>query len=90
MIGETCAVHKHRSAVFTEQHHVWPKGNGGPDIASNRIPVCADGHYMIHAYIRLLHAGGGKVPFLTKRRFGPKVRAYAKAGYDQIVSKGHW
>jgi hypothetical protein len=30
----------------------------------------------------------GQVPWPITRLFGPKVRHYARAGYDQIIAKG--
>lgn len=83
-----CIVHKHRDTVPLDVHHVFPRGAGGPDIASNRIVVCPNGHRRIHDYIRLLLKHQGQVPWPITRLFGPKVRHYARAGYDQIIAKG--
>jgi hypothetical protein len=80
-MGTTCAVHKHRSYVPMERHHVWPLGMGGPNIAANLITVCCNGHYEIHEYLRqlILH---GQAP-ANWRHFSPKVRAYALSGWEQ-------
>jgi hypothetical protein len=50
-----CAIHKMHTpkSHINEIHHVWPWGDGGPDIPQNRIVVCATGHNNIHALIDL-------------------------------------
>jgi hypothetical protein len=47
-----CVLHKdHGSArpVRGAVHHVWPAGAGGPDVASNRVTICSNGHDAVHA-----------------------------------------
>lgn len=85
-MGADCAVHKHRALVPIHVHHIWPSGFGGPDIASNRVSVCANGHYSIHAYLDLLLKGTGKLHWVTKRRYGKKVRVLAERGHALILS----
>jgi hypothetical protein len=82
-VGDECAVHQHDEWIPTMKHHVWPEGLGGPNVAGNRIVVCANGHYMIHAFLDLLIKHGGKVPNDLLRHFGPKVRGYAVSGWNQ-------
>jgi hypothetical protein len=43
-MGRRCAAHNHREDVPLEVHHVWPTGKGGPDVAWNRVTVCANAH----------------------------------------------
>lgn len=33
---------------YSTIHHKIPTGAGGPDISSNKVPVCTDCHTMIH------------------------------------------
>lgn len=82
-MGNGCAVHIHHEWVPLHVHHVWPKGLGGPDVETNRIRVCANGHYSIHAYLDLLIKGSGKVPWITARHFGPRVRRMAMRGWTE-------
>jgi hypothetical protein len=82
-MGMECACHTHRETVPIEKHHVWPLGMGGPDTEANRITVCANAHYSIHAYLDLLVKGAGEVFPNEGRRFSLKVRRYARYGYDQ-------
>lgn len=85
-MGLPCAVHVHDSLVPIEHHHVWPLGDGGPNVKENKIITCANGHYSIHAYLDLLAKNDGDVPWLLRRLFGPKVRHWAEWGYQQILT----
>jgi hypothetical protein len=82
----TCEVHRHRELVPIEVHHVHPLGQGGLNVAGNRITVCANGHFSIHALMDRLLKGNGVVAWTTRRRYGKKVRAYAQRGYEEIVA----
>jgi 5-methylcytosine-specific restriction endonuclease McrA len=79
-----CSVHKHRELVPIDRHHIWPLGEGGPDIEENLVAVCPNGHRQIHDLLRRMKKGKGVVTWLVARRYGKKVRAYAKLGYDRI------
>lgn len=85
-MGKLCLVHKHEHWVPIEEHHVWPKGMGGPDAASNKISVCCNGHYEIHEFIRQLILHAGSVPWTLAQHFGPKVRDYARIGWEKAGS----
>lgn len=77
-----CAVHEHDSSVPVELHHVWPLGLGGPNNPTNRIQVCTNGHYEIHAFMDYLNRYDGRPPWEIAREFGPRVRAFALQGYN--------
>lgn len=83
-LGTNCKVHRHWSRVPIELHHVWPLGDGGPNLPSNLISVCANGHYAIHACLDLLRHGEHKLTWRQTISFGRKVRAYAQQGWAQI------
>jgi hypothetical protein len=57
--GDQCTVHgSHRPAVRESvQHHMWPLGMGGPDVAGNLVRVCPTGHANVHRAIRALIRG---------------------------------
>lgn len=82
-----CQVHnKHIPAShINERHHVWPKGEGGPDIPDNLVVVCATGHNNIHALIKLYKACRGAVPYSELRGYTTGERRYAKLGYERIT-----
>lgn len=82
-MGRECACHNHSEDVPLERHHVWPLGMGGPDIDGNKITVCANAHYSIHAFLDLLVKGQGLVDTETAKRFSPKVRQRARSGYAE-------
>lgn len=85
-MGLSCILHHHREWVPLESHHVWPLGDGGPNIPENRINVCANGHYSIHAYLDLLIKNGGDPSWATAKHFSSDVRYFAHKGYAQIVA----
>jgi hypothetical protein len=84
---EECAVHKNHmpKPYGTDLHHVWPKGMGGPDVAENKVPVCATGHQNIHRLLSKLVDGQGVIPWEAERAFHPGERKYARLGYDRSV-----
>lgn len=82
-MGQECACHAHREMVPIERHHVWPLGMGGPNTEANKITVCANAHYSIHAFMDLLVKNDGDVYPNESRRFSAKVRRYARSGYGQ-------
>src|SRR5690348_7652407 len=86
-MGMTCAVHKHRSYVPLERHHVWPLGMGGPDEPENLITVCCNGHYEIHEYLRQLMLHGSPAP--GWRHYDRKVRMYALSGWTSAGKPTH-
>jgi len=75
-----CDVHgSHRPGLtVTDLHHVWPRGDGGPDIPANRVWVCPTGHRNIHEALEKLRVG--KVPPKVTR----KELALARLGWDRI------
>ncbi len=88
--GRTCSLHRHREDVPEEDHHVWPLGMGGPDVAANKERVCANGHGMVHYYLALLFKAertGGSIPWSTRRRFGFRTRRLAMLGYRRVKAQ---
>lgn len=85
-MGTDCQVHKHRTWVPIERHHRWPLGLGGPDVASNIVTVCANGHYETHAFIDHLMKGTAAS---VQRHFGAKVRALAMQGWVEAGRPTH-
>lgn len=82
-MGVKCVVHTHDEWVPIELHHIWPLGMGGPDKATNKISVCANGHYSIHAAMDLMIKNGHNPPWTVMQHFGPKVRAWAREGWTR-------
>ncbi len=61
---------------------MWPLGDGGPNIAANRVVTCANGHNSIHSLIDLYRRG----PVLGEvtRRYTAEERRLAQLGWDRI------
>lgn len=84
---QPCQVHqKHMPAShINHRHHVYPQGEGGPNIEDNIIVVCATGHYNIHDLLSHYKMLMGKVPYSILRRYSLKEREYAELGYKRIT-----
>lgn len=82
--GKICEAHHHLDLVPIEKHHVWPLGYHGPDIESNKTPLCANAHSDVHYLLEAML----KNKQLDHREFGQGVRNVAKRGYDQIIAYG--
>jgi hypothetical protein len=85
--SQPCDLHtKHMpESHVNHRHHIWPKGDGGPDVEDNVVVVCPTGHYNIHdllAHYRMLM---GKVPYSVTRRYSVAERKYAKLGYERLT-----
>lgn len=83
-MGTTCAAHTHDSWVPIEIHHVWPLGDGGPNIATNRLPLCSNAHGSVHYCLDMMRKG--YVPWKVRRHYGPGVRAVAERGWAEITA----
>lgn len=87
--SQPCQVHKQHipSPHVNHRHHVWPKGDGGPDIQDNIIAVCPTGHYNVHDLLAHFKMLMGNVPYTILRNYTLEERKYAKLGYDRILRK---
>lgn len=72
---------------INHRHHIWPKGDGGPDIEDNIVVVCATGHYNIHDLLQHYKMLMGKVPYNILRRYSMEERKYAELGYNRLTRK---
>jgi hypothetical protein len=87
-MGMTCWCHKHRELVPLEVHHVWPLGAGGPNVAGNKVTICANAHSATHdLLLKMLKSPDGHILWVVRRCYGRKVRALALAGYTAIQTK---
>jgi hypothetical protein len=63
-MGTNCWAHKHTELVPLEVHHVWPLGEGGPNIAANKISICSNAHSSAHDLLaKMLKAADGLLPW---------------------------
>ena len=76
-------VHRPR-VVDIDVHHIWPMGQGGPDIALNRVAICPTGHRNVHELLREYMHRGGDVPWEVRRLYAPGERRLAKLGWDRM------
>jgi hypothetical protein len=87
-MGSDCWAHRHRELVPIEVHHVWPKGEGGPDHKFNKVRVCSNAHSATHDLLaRMKAAHTDRLPWRTMRGYGWKVRRLARAGYQATTER---
>lgn len=82
-----CEVHfTHQPTThINEQHHVWPLGHGGPDVAANKVIVCATGHSSIHDLLAKWLKVGGDPGWDVRRHYARGECDLARLGYDRIT-----
>lgn len=73
-----------------DAHHVWPLGEGGPDVSANLIYLCPSSHRKAHnlwrAYVRQsIHHGGGPPAWDIRRRYSPYIRGIVAEGWGQAA-----
>jgi hypothetical protein len=86
-MGMTCAAHRHRSLVPVEWHHIFPLGDGGPNVAANRVALCSNAHSAVHDLLDKMRRAGGAVPWPVRRRYGAAVRRLAALAWLHIEAQ---
>jgi hypothetical protein len=69
---------------INEVHHVWPLGDNGPDIAANKVVICATGHNSVHDLLGLWRKAGGEPAWDVRQHYSKGERALAATGWDRI------
>lgn len=85
-----CEVHLKRhlpTSHVNHRHHIWPLGEGGPDIEDNIVVTCPTGHYNIHLLYKEYKSYQGEVPYTVLRRYSTGERKYAELGYRRYIRK---
>ena len=65
------------------RHHVWPLGEGGPDVAGNLRWLCPTAHANAHKLWREYDRIGGEPSWETRRLYGVYVRQLVADGWAQ-------
>ena len=84
---EECALHRdHGSArpAILVTHHIVPLGMDGPDVATNKIRICDNGHRSVHTVLAAL-VFDRPIPVGVGCR---TERALAREGFDRWVALG--
>lgn len=86
---QPCLLHrKHMpESHINHRHHVYPLGEGGPDIEDNIVVVCPTGHVNVHDLLLHYKMYQGNPPYIIVRRYALKEREIAQLGWDRIVRK---
>jgi hypothetical protein len=85
--SQPCIVHKRHipESRQNQRHHVYPLGEGGPNIEDNIIAVCPTGHMNIHLLLKEYKLYSGRVPYTVMRQYSLDERKYAELGYKRIT-----
>jgi hypothetical protein len=70
------------------RHHVWPTGEGGPDIAGNLRWLCPTSHSNAHRLWREYVKVGGEPLWEVRKNYGKYVRDLVALGWTQAHSTG--
>lgn len=82
-----CCVNHTPHPVDVEVHHVWPQGQGGPDVPSNRVNLCPNGHSAVHWLLLRYKKHNGLPPWDDRRRLNPYLRQIADRGWRSLQSR---
>jgi hypothetical protein len=75
-------------ANILHSHHVWPTGEGGPNISANLLWLCPTTHNNVHELWRLFKKNKGVVPYDTLNDFSRYTRGVVQRGWAQAVAAG--
>lgn len=73
-----CVTDHNPNPRLVHRHHIIPLGWGGPDVATNTVPLCPITHENIHATLR----EWVRVGHPTRTRLQPYVRALAMRAWE--------
>lgn len=70
-----CSADHNPDPLELNEHHVWPLGMGGADVASNKVWLCPTAHTNVHEILRIFLKEG--------------VRSYTDINdrYEQVVNR---
>ena len=80
--------HRHNpEPADLEEHHIWPKGQGGPDTAPNRVFLCPTTHTNSHQLERAWWKAGGSPTWEVRRRYNFFTRELARRAYQSAIAQ---
>ncbi len=84
-----CQIHgvHNPASHINHVHHIWPLGDDGPDVAANRIVVCATGHENIHNLLRLLRKQKGVLDPLQRKGYARTEINLALLGWKRLTTQ---
>jgi hypothetical protein len=84
---EECELHNshYPTPKRIDVHHIWPTGEGGPDVPENIIGVCQTGHTNVHELLEAYLAAEVTPGILNK--YGKNEQKYALLGYKRISNQ---
>lgn len=68
-----------------ERHHVWPLGQGGPNLDVNLLWLCPSTHTQVHRLWRFFQRYDGLPPTWITRTFSHYAREVVAEGWRQAA-----
>jgi hypothetical protein len=86
--SKPCEVHgEHRpKSHVNHYHHVWPLGEGGPDIPANKVVICPTGHYNVHEMLSKAIKAGRWLNASERYGYHRGEQDLARLGYWRVVN----
>ena len=86
--GGDCTVHAAHAphVAGTDRHHIWPQGDGGPDVEANVVVICPTGHRNLHELLEAYRRAAGAPHWSVLQHFGKAERELARRGWVGITS----
>lgn len=70
-------------ALELHRHHVWPLGEGGPDVRENLVILCPTTHSNVHRLWRLYDEYNGRPPWDILKTYSEYTRAIVERGREE-------
>lgn len=84
--SKPCEIHKTHvpKSHVNHVHHIWPLGDGGPNVAENRIVVCPTGHMNIHSLLDEYRRCQGTPARFVLSHYATREREMAALGWVRM------
>jgi hypothetical protein len=70
-------------ALELHKHHMWPLGEGGPDVRENLVILCPTTHSNVHRLWRLYEETDGRPSWDILRNYSEYARAIVEKGREE-------
>lgn len=78
----SCVADHHPEPAHLEKHHIWPLGEGGPDVAANVVWICPTTHTNAHLLEGAWKRAKGQPTWDVRRRYNYFTRELARRAYQ--------
>lgn len=79
-----CVTKHNPKPAELHRHHVWPLGEGGPDVDANLLWLCPTTHANVHELWRIYKKHNGRPPWTLLRTYSDYARRVVEEGRRQM------